>query len=298
MEENKKRKSNSDSMMKTIMELSEVISVPDGSDMRVIEINATKKAAKIHNVPRLKIEIEALSSGVVPRRYLRNHGTFGNQGQVKLLMSNVAIVGIGGLGGTVARNLARVGVGRMTLIDGEVFDESNLNRQEFSLEDNIGRPKVEVAMKEVKRINGAVEVKVHNKYVTGEDLAEILKGVDVAVDALDNIHSRFAMGRAAKALKLPVVHGSVAGFVGQVSTIFPEDGGYENIYGPEDELPERGVEVVLGNLPGVVTTTAALQSVEVTKIILGVGEVLRNKILFFDLESADFETFILKEEKR
>jgi molybdopterin/thiamine biosynthesis adenylyltransferase len=92
---------------------------------------------------------------------------------------------------------------------------------------------------------------------------------------------------------VPVVHGSVAGFVGQVSTIFPEDRGYEAIYGAEKGLPDRGVEVTLGNLPGIVGTVSAIQSMEAVKILCGVGADLRGRLLFIDLENITFEIFRL-----
>jgi molybdopterin/thiamine biosynthesis adenylyltransferase len=92
---------------------------------------------------------------------------------------------------------------------------------------------------------------------------------------------------------VPVVHGSVAGFVGQVSTIFPDDRGYEAIYGTEEGLPERGVEVTLGNLSGIVGTVSAIQSVEAVKVLCGVGESLRGRLLFIDLENMTFEIFRL-----
>ncbi|MBN1573665.1 MAG: HesA/MoeB/ThiF family protein [Deltaproteobacteria bacterium] len=274
-----------------IQKRSGIILLPDGSSIRSIGLEESIKVSKICDTPRREVEIEALSRDIVPTRYIRNLGTLGIVGQMKLLKSLVAVVGIGGLGGTVVRSLARLGVGGLILVDCDTFSEDNLNRQEMSTEKAVGRAKVEVATEEVGRINGAVDVEVVKLRAEEGELIEILKSADVAVDALDNILSRFALQRAAKALKIPLVHGSVAGFVGQVSTILPGDKGYSVIYGDEDELPERGVETGLGNLPGVVGAVASIQSVEVLKIITGLGEPLRGKQLFFDLESSVFEIF-------
>jgi len=274
-----------------IQKRSEDILPPDGSSIKSIGLRESVNISEICETPRRTVEIEALSHDIVPKRYLRNFGTIGIQGQIKLLKSLVAVVGIGGLGGTVVRNLARLGVGGLVLVDGDTFSEDNLNRQELSTEGMVGRAKVEVAIEEVGRINGAVDVRGVKLRAGEGELTEILKETDLAVDALDNIPSRFALQRAAETLKIPLVHGSVAGFLGQVSTILPGDKGYSVIYGDEDVLPERGVETSLGNLSGVVGAVASIQSVEVLKILTGLGEPLRGKQLFFDLESSTFEIF-------
>jgi molybdopterin/thiamine biosynthesis adenylyltransferase len=274
-----------------IQKHTEDVLLPDGSSLESIGIRESIKVSEICDTTRRMVEIEALSQDIVPKRYLRNLGTIGISGQLKLLKSHVAVIGVGGLGGTVVRNLARLGVGGLVLVDGDIFTEDNLNRQELSAEDTIGKAKVEVTVEEVGRINGAVEVRGVKLRAGEVELTEILKGADVAVDALDNIPSRFELQRAAEVLKIPLVHGSVAGFVGQVSTILPGDKGYSVIYGNEGELPERGVETSLGNLPGVVGAVASIQSVEVLKILTGLGEPLRGRQLFFDLEGSSFEIF-------
>ncbi len=163
------------------------------STVRTISLDIERELAGRHNVSRRNVQIAALGAGVVPLRYLRNIGTLGIAGQTKLLTSKAAVVGIGGLGGTIARNLARVGVGALILIDGDVFSEDNLNRQEFSSEGAIGRSKDEVACEEIAKINGAVEVTAIGKMVGTDDLIEILPGCGVVVDALDSIPSRFAL---------------------------------------------------------------------------------------------------------
>jgi molybdopterin/thiamine biosynthesis adenylyltransferase len=264
---------------------------PDGSAQLTIDLASTAGLAEQYGVQIRQVEIAALSAGVVPRRYLRNFGTLGAEGQAALLAARVAVIGAGGLGGTVARNLARVGVGRLVLVDGDVFTEDNLNRQEFCTEDNLGTPKVEAAAREIGRINGAVEVTAVQSRVGFDELVEILRDCSVAVDALDSIPSRFALSDAATAVGIPLVHGSVAGFVGQVSTMAPEAGGFAAIFGDRRDLPERGVEVSLGNLPGVVGTVASLQTVEVIKLLTGHGEPISGRLLFMDLENCAFDFF-------
>jgi molybdopterin/thiamine biosynthesis adenylyltransferase len=269
---------------------------PDGSTRRTIDLGPAADIAERHSVSVREVEIAALRAGVIPRRYLRNFGSLGAEGQIALLSAAVAIIGMGGLGGVITRNLARVGVGRLVLVDGDVFSEDNLNRQEFCTEDNIGVPKVEAAAREIARINRAVQVTAVNKLVGRDELIELLRGCTVAVDALDNIPSRFALSDAASAVGVPLVHGSVAGFVGQVATMRPDAGGFTAIFGDRRDLPERGVEVSLGNLPGVVGTVASLQTVEVIKLLTNKGEPISGRLLFMDLESCVFDFFDVKVE--
>ncbi len=269
------------------------VALPSGSTQKTLDLGATRAIAEGHGVSLREVETAALASGIVPRRYLRNLGALGKEGQIALLRSAVAIIGIGGLGGTIALNLARVGVGRLCLVDGDVFSEDNLNRQEFCSEDAIGRPKVQVAAERIRAINSAVEVTTIYRNVGTDDLVELLAGCDAAVDALDNIPSRFALSDAATRLRIPLVHGSVAGFVGQVSSIAPGDAGFTAIFGDRESLPEKGVEVTLGNLPGVVGAIANIQTVEVIKLLIGKGELLSNRLLFIDFEGIVFDIFSL-----
>jgi len=264
---------------------------PDGSTIRTIAMDVEREIADRCSISRREVQLAALGEGVVPLRYLRNVGTLGIDGQIALLSSRVVIVGIGGLGGTVAVNLARVGIGALVLIDGDTFSEDNLNRQEFSSEKVIGRPKVEVAADRIAAINGAVDITAIQKRVGADDLVAILPGSSVVVDALDSIPSRFALSDAASGVGVPIVHGSVAGFAGQVSVLDPAAGGFAAIYGDRAGLPERGVEVSLGNLPGVVGTAANLQTVEVIKIITKKGEPIDRRLLFMDLETVMFDLF-------
>ncbi|MGB9826199.1 MAG: ThiF family adenylyltransferase, partial [Desulfofundulus sp.] len=119
---------------------------------------AEMELAKELNMPRREIQITALESGIVPGRYLRNMGTVGVAGQLRLLSSTVAVVGCGGLGGLVVELLARMGVGRLVLVDGDVFDDNNLNRQVLCTEADLGKPKVMAAYERALAVNAAVEV--------------------------------------------------------------------------------------------------------------------------------------------
>ncbi|MBC7326125.1 MAG: HesA/MoeB/ThiF family protein, partial [Moorella sp. (in: Bacteria)] len=203
-------------------------------------------------------------------------------GQLKLLKSKVAVIGCGGLGGYVIEMLARMGVGRLVLVDGDEFDDNNLNRQLISTEANLHRPKAREAAGRVHEINSAVVTEVHVEFAGRHNIKDLLTGCDVAVDALDNVSSRFMLEAACRELGIPMVHGAIAGFAGQVTTVLPTDPGLAAIYGPPESAPDRGVEQELGNPAPTPAIVAAWEVEEVIKLILGIGAPLSRRLLYFD----------------
>ncbi|HID85830.1 MAG TPA: HesA/MoeB/ThiF family protein, partial [Anaerolineae bacterium] len=193
---------------------------------------------------------------------------------------------------SVAEGLARMGVGRLILIDDDVFVDHNLNRQILSAETSLGRSKAEVARERVAQVNSAVEVVVHALEVTPENLPRLLEGADVVVDGLDRLPSRLMLQEAAQALGIPMVHGAIAGYLGQVMTIFPGDPGLRALYG-DGPLPEQGIEAEQGCPAGTPMMIAGLQIQEVVKLLLGRGEPLRRRLLFMDAESGWIEVIRL-----
>jgi molybdopterin/thiamine biosynthesis adenylyltransferase len=246
------------------------------------------------HVARREVEIAALKAEVVPQRYLRNMGSLGFEGQIKLLQSTALLIGAGGLGGIIAQLLARMGLGKLIIADGDSFSEDNLNRQALSREENIGTRKVQAAHQSLSQINAATEVEVFDGFVKEKELSFLLQGVQVAVDALDNMPSRFMLERACKEAKVPLVHGAVAGFSGQLTVVFPEDTGFQAIYGNSQNTPEKGIEIELGNLAGIVSAVASLQVQEVIKILTGIGRPFRNRLLFLDSLNGAAEIISLK----
>jgi molybdopterin/thiamine biosynthesis adenylyltransferase len=232
------------------------------------------------------VELAALGADVVPARYLPNLGTIGILGQIKLLRSTVAVVGLGGLGGYVVEALARMGVGHLVLIDGDVFEQANLNRQLLCTEDKLGVEKARAACARVSEINAAVETICHVQVLTRENLHRLLQEVAVVVDALDRLPTRLMLQEGAQALGIPMVHGSIAGFLGQVSTVFPGDPGLRGLYGDVDQLPEQGLETQLGTPAPTPMVVAAWEALEVVKILTGRGQPLRDRLLVIDMESA------------
>ncbi|MBF0527534.1 MAG: ThiF family adenylyltransferase, partial [Deltaproteobacteria bacterium] len=170
----------------------------------VLDGAAARDVAAAHGVGLKEVQLAALEENILPVCYLRNPGIISPAEQKKLLSSCVAVVGAGGLGGTVIIILARMGVGRLIVCDGDVFEESNLNRQWLCFHDNLGRPKAQVAAETVARINPAVEVMPVPEFLTELNAADFLQEAQVVVDALDNVPSRLIVERAARSLNVPL----------------------------------------------------------------------------------------------
>ena len=255
----------------------------EGQDPVCISLAETRALAREAGVSARAAELAALRAQVAPERYKRNLGTAGWEGQVRLLEACVAIVGVGGLGGWIAEGLARMGVGRLLLVDGDRFSEDNLNRQLGCTEETLGRRKVDVLAARLATVNSAVDVVPHAAFLDEANAASLLEGAQVVVDALDTLTARFVLHRVASGLDLPLVHGAIGGYTGQVMTLLPGDPGLRALYG--DIVPERGVETVLGNPSATPMMIAAWQIQEVVKLIVGRGQLIRGRLLLLDAES-------------
>lgn len=196
-----------------------------------------------------------------------------------LAMKKVCVVGCGGLGGYIIEMLARLGVGFITAVDGDKFDESNLNRQLLCKENSLGINKAKVAKQRMALVNSLVTMTTYPHKLTRENALDILGGHDVIMDALDNIETRFILQKMAEKLQIPLIHGAIAGWYGQVSTIFPGDMTLNKIYLNKDL---QGVEKRLGNPSFTPPLVASIQVSEAVKILIGRGELLRGKMLFID----------------
>jgi molybdopterin/thiamine biosynthesis adenylyltransferase len=262
-------------------------------ETRTVGLQQVHELADEFGCPVRDVELAALEVRIVPLRYLRNMGTIGPEGQRKLLQATVAVVGLGGLGGYITETLARMGVGRLILIDGDEFEAHNLNRQLLSTEAGLGTSKAQAAAQRVAKINSAVEVTAHAIHLTRENLAQLLEGAQVAVDALDRLPIRLILQEGVQALGIPLVHGSIAGFLGQVMTILPGDPGLSSLYGNGENLPEQGLEAQLGTPAATPMAVAAWEAQEVVKILVGQGSLLRNRLLVMDMESGTVDTLHL-----
>ena len=265
----------------------------DGKEKRLLPLQAVRQLAGETGLSVRDLEIRALNARILPARYERSMGTVGWEGQTKLLESTVAIVGSGGLGGWIIEGLARMGIGHLILIDGDAFAENNLNRQALCTETNLGQPKTEAARQRVAGVNSAIDVTTYPVMADGDSMKRMLAGAHVAVDALDTLPMRLVLQRVARELGMPLVHGAIGGYIGQVMTVFPGDEGLHAIYGRGD-VPERGIEVQLGNPAATPMMVAAWQIQEVIKILLGKGKPLRNRVLVMDAEFGTAEILELR----
>lgn len=209
---------------------------------------------------------------------------------LSLREKKVLVVGCGGLGGHIIEQLARLGVGHITAVDADVFDETNLNRQLLSFPGNIGKSKALVAKEHVTRINPCIELKAMQVFLDESNALEITRGYDAICDALDSVTSRFILQRYAEEHNTPLVHGAIAGWYGQVTTIFPGDKTLNYIY---HASKNKGIEQDLGNPSFTPALVASIEVSEVVKILIGKGRLLRNRLLVINTLEQEYEVFEL-----
>jgi sulfur-carrier protein adenylyltransferase/sulfurtransferase len=220
----------------------------------------------------------------------------GEQGQLKLLDSKILLIGAGGLGSPASLYLAAAGVGRIGIVDADVVDESNLQRQIVHSTESLGEPKVESARRAVEALNPDVEVVAYKERLTSENIERILAdGWDVIVDGADNFPTRYLVNDASVWHDIPVVHGSIYRFEGQVTVFKPHQGPCYRCLFPTPPPPELAPSCaeggVLGVLPGVI---GSLQASEALKLALGIGEPLIGRLLLFDALAATFDEVKLR----
>jgi molybdopterin-synthase adenylyltransferase len=238
-------------------------------------------AAKHFGLSHAVIEGLALHHGLLPARYQRNREMISCADQARIFASRIAVIGCGGLGGYIIEELARLGVGEIIAIDPDVFEEHNLNRQILSTTANLGCAKVEAARDRVAQINPTVTVTAVQDAFCSANGCELLAGVTVAVDALDSISYRLELAEVSNTMGIPMVHGAIGGWYGHVATQFPGEGTVQGIY--RHWVAGKGIEQQLGNPSFTPAVVASLQVAEVCKIVLGKGELLRNRKLAIDL---------------
>ena len=207
----------------------------------------------------------------------------GLEGQLKLKQAKVLVIGAGGLGCPVLQYLSAAGIGRIGIVDDDVVDETNLQRQVLFTHEDIGKSKAEVAAKRLQALNPYITFDVYADRVSRENVLELLKQYDVIVDGTDNFPTRYLISDAAVLQKKPVVFGSIFKFDGQVSVFNYENGPTYRCLFPTPPLPDAVPNCseigVLGILPGII---GSLQATEVVKMVLGLGDVLAGKLLTFD----------------
>ncbi|MBI3751733.1 MAG: molybdopterin-synthase adenylyltransferase MoeB [Chloroflexi bacterium] len=219
----------------------------------------------------------------------------GPEGQARLLASKVLIVGAGGLGSPAALYLAAAGVGTLGLVDDDVVDASNLQRQVLHATDAVGAPKVASARRTLAGLNPDVRVVAQRARLDDSNVAQLIAGYDVILDGTDSFETRYLLNDAAVEARIPVVHASVFRFEGQVTTFVPFEGPcYRCLYPtppPPELAPSCSVVGVLGVVPGIM---GMLQANEVLKLLLGIGETLAGRLLVFDALDSTFSEIRLE----
>ncbi len=213
----------------------------------------------------------------------------GEEGQARLLESKVLLVGAGGLGSPAALYLAAAGVGTLGIVDFDTVDASNLQRQILHTVDRVGQPKVDSARETLQALNPDVKIEPYRDRLSASNALDILSGYDVVVDGGDNFPTRYLVNDASLHLGVPVVHGAIFRFEGQVSVFSPYEGPCYRCLFPQPPPPELAPSCaeagVLGVLPGIV---GSIEAMEAIKLLLGIGEPLTGTLLTYDALGQEF----------
>jgi sulfur-carrier protein adenylyltransferase/sulfurtransferase len=218
----------------------------------------------------------------------------GEAGQARLLDSKVLLIGAGGLGSPAAYYLAAGGVGTIGLVDADVVDRGNLQRQILHTDDRVGMPKVESARIALQALNPDVTVVGYQERLTSENILRIFEGYDLVIDGSDNFPTRYLINDACVVTNTPLIYGAIFRFDGQASVFHPRQGPCYRCLFPEpppaEFAPNCDEAGTLGVLPGVV---GLIQATEAMKVLLGIGEPLVGRLLHFDALTMEFQTFQL-----
>jgi len=218
---------------------------------------------------------------------------FGEEGQIKLKKSHILIAGVGGLGSPNATNLAYAGIGKLTLIDCDVVELSNLNRQSLHWERDVNEQKVVSAENKLKQMNSEMEIIAKNVRITSENVTELLNGADLVIDCMDNMETRFVLNECCFKKGIPYIFGGILGLEGQLTTIIPgKTPCLECLY-------PRGIEgkkpfPVFGATPALV---ASLQTMEAIKLLTGIGELMTGRMLYMNGETMEFMMINIEKKK-
>lgn len=273
----------SQSLRKSIIAVACTKNRPDDSSYISLGWDQACSLCESFKVDMHTVECSALTEDIVPERYARNQKSLSCGDQLRLLQSHAAIIGLGGLGGTITDLLARLGVGYLSLIDGDHFDASNLNRQLLSRPDLLGKSKAECAAAHVLQVNPAVRVQSETTFFSKKNGAELLKSCDIAIDCLDTIPARMELQEICFNVGIPMISAAVGGTSGQATVIFPGDPGLKTLYRSADKSPSRGIEASLGTLSFSACTMAAIECCEAATILLNRPSQLRNHLLLTEI---------------
>jgi molybdopterin-synthase adenylyltransferase len=263
-----------------------------GESRLVIEDGELMEWALQRDIAPHVAQLDALRAGIMPLRYLKNLSAISLPEQTRICRSRVLICGCGGLGGVLINLLARVGVGVLRLVDGDTFSASNLNRQWLCDTHHLTQPKARVGEQQVRAINPLVEVEAFAEFLDETNAERRIDGMDLVLDALDNLSGRFLVAEAAHRLGVPFIHGAATGWWGQVSTFLPDSPlTLAAIYGVRRSRDPAEIAMgVLGPAPSVI---GSLQAFEAIRLLSGRQPAYANRLLFFDGESGVAEMVAL-----
>lgn len=264
------------------------VPLPQGGHGATLNLKAVADIAQKHGLTGRTVEAEALRRGCYPTRYLRNMDSITRSDQIKLLESSIAMVGLGGLGGTLLEMFLRTGIGTIHAADGDSFEESNLNRQALSGPDTLGSPKTEAAQKRAAHVNPSVSLMTENTFLTQDSLPGFLDGASVAIDALGGLTTRLALQQAAAKAKIPLITGALAGWTGYIAVVRPGDIGPADIMGRDNAAEEK-----LGCPVPAVNCIASLMASETIRILCDDQSELISSMLIIDLKTLSFEKISL-----
>ena len=216
----------------------------------------------------------------------------GEEGQEKLMRARVFIAGTGGLGSPASIYLVAAGVGTIRVVDHDRVELSNLNRQVLHWDEDIGRRKIDSATEKLKKLNQGVEIEAIDGMITEANISQLVAGFDLIVDAMDNLPTRYLLNKAALEKNIPFFHGAVYGFEGRAMTIIP--GKTACLWCVYRGAITEGEFPVIGVTPAVI---GCIQATEVIKYILGVGELLTNRLLIYDGLNLKFTEFMVKRDR-
>jgi molybdopterin/thiamine biosynthesis adenylyltransferase len=257
----------------------------------LLPFSVQQEAGQRFSLHIAEVEEIALDHDLLPARYQRNRAMLSIQQQLSLLRSKVAVFGCGGLGGYIIEELARLGVGRITVVDPDVFEEHNLNRQLLCTQELLGKKKVDAAARRVAAVNPAVRIQAFDAAFGQGNSAEILKGVTVAADGLDSIPVRLELAEACNNQNIPLVHGAIAGWSGHVAVQYPGENILQHLYA--GKKTGHGVEKRLGNPSFTPAVIASLEVTEIVKILLKTEPLLPRRYMAVDLYHMEFTEVFL-----
>jgi molybdopterin-synthase adenylyltransferase len=263
-----------------------------GDSQLVIEDDALLEWAHSNRISPRNAQIEAMQSRIIPLRYAKNFRSLTLAEQRRICESRVLVCGCGGLGGVLINLLARAGVGTLRLVDGGVFVPSNLNRQWLCDTQVLSHSKAEVAGGRVQLINPLIEVEVFPTLMDENNAESLVKGMDLVIDALDDLAGRFLLAETARRMRVTFISASAAGWWGQVSTFLPESFlDMHSVYGRGEEQDQPDdVMGVLGPAPAVIGGLAAFEAI---RLLSGRNSAYADQLLYLDGESGRMDVIYL-----